>query len=140
MLHKNKSPAPSQSEARQRFIFNQTLVVLMDDGLASVAVAVFLFNDRGTITINRFVLPDHGLFLDPIAVVIVTAFANGHAGAYGANANADLISQGRRGQSTGRHGRQQNLPHCILLLFNGWSTSPGWRRSADTRTNISLMA
>jgi hypothetical protein len=112
----------------------------MNDSLASVSVAVFLLDDRGAVAIDRFVSPDHGLFLDPITVVIVTAFANGHASADGANPNAEIVSQSRRGQSTGRRGRQQNLSHFILLLFNGGSTSPGWRRSADTRTNISLMA
>jgi hypothetical protein len=92
--------------ARGRIIFIQTLVVVMDDSLASVAVAVFLLDDRGAVTINRFVLPDHGLFLDPITVVIAMAFANGHAGTYGANANADFVGQSRRGQSTRRRGRQ----------------------------------
>src|SRR5271155_835870 len=103
----------------------------MDDGLASVAVAVFLLDDRGAV--RRFVLLDHGFLPDPVTVVIVMAFANGHTGTDGTDPNADIVGQSRRGQSTRRRCRQQNLPHCILLLFNGWSTSPPWRRSADTR-------
>jgi hypothetical protein len=96
----------------------------MDDGFAAIAVTVFLLDHSRPVT--RFVLLDHGLLLT-IANDRM-AFANRHARANGADANADIVSQSGSGKRTGRSSGQQQFPHVILLMiewrFNVTGTTP----------------
>src|SRR5579871_3092070 len=109
----NKSPAGARTRARGRIVDREGfLVVVMDDGLAAVAVAVFLLDHRGAVAV-RHVLPDHGLVLDPIAVL-----AGRDTCADRTDVNADFVSERRPGQNAGRRRNQKQFPHLVLLSSN----------------------
>jgi hypothetical protein len=88
----------------------------MNDGLASVAVTVFLLDDRGAIAVWLVPL-DHGLFLNPVAIIVMTAFADGYTSTDRADANADIIGKGWRNQRTGHSSGQYQFLHVILLMI-----------------------
>jgi hypothetical protein len=88
----------------------------MNDGLASVAVTIFLLDDRGAIAV-RLIPLDHGLFLNPVAIIVMTAFADSYAGTDRADTNADIIGKSWRNQRTGHSSGQYQFLHVILLMI-----------------------
>lgn len=78
------------------------VVVVMNDGLAAIAVRIFLLDHGGSIA--RLMLLDHR---GPIAVAImIVGFADRHAGTDRADANPNFICKGRR-RDDADHGRGQ---------------------------------
>jgi hypothetical protein len=74
-------------------VVRELVVIVMDDGLAAVAVLVFLFDDGRAVA--GFSLLHDGLTI-AVAIVIVTV-SDGNARSHRADTNADVI--GHRGTS-----------------------------------------
>jgi hypothetical protein len=82
-----------------------SIIVVMDDGLAAVAVRVFPLDDRGPVA--RFALPDNSGAIT-IAVAMFGGLADRYACADGTDANTNIIGE-RRHRNRSHQGRSQQI-------------------------------
>jgi hypothetical protein len=109
LAQKSLRPRAPNGSARAYF----SSVTIANDGFAFNAVTMVLLDDGGSLA--RLALPDHGSLVDPIAVVVAMALADGDASANRADPNANILSHGRRRQGADGCGSEQELLHFVLL-------------------------